>query len=147
MKMKLLPLFLIVVMVFSAAQPIYAEADDSEITGPNYNPLQDIIINAGTCIQLHAKLLALRWWDTGGSGLIWLNQPLRYLNFYVYNANANGTNGDLVWSDGAYTSYFNCIASPNELALNERGNYNLLVTYKGGWSIKPCNATAKIKVV
>jgi len=144
--MKLLPLFLIAVMVFSAAQPIYAEADDSKITGPNYNPLQDIIMNTGTGIQLHAKLLALRWmgWSSGPT---WLNQPLRYLNFYVYKANANGANGDLVWSDGAYTNYFNCIASPNELVLNERGNYNLLVTYKGGWSIKPCSATAKIKVV
>ena len=64
MKMKLWPLFLMVLMVFSVAQPIFADnpqlgetfLGDTKIAESQYQPLQDIRVFTGDSIELHAKL-------------------------------------------------------------------------------------------
>ncbi|MEN6293353.1 MAG: hypothetical protein ABFD07_15240, partial [Methanobacterium sp.] len=75
----------------------------------------------------------------------WIPQICRYLDFNVYKSNADGSNGDLVWSDTAMTNFFTANANPDEFSLKEKGTYNLLVKYEG--KLKHCSATAKIYVV
>jgi len=147
MKMKLLPLFLMVLMVVSAAQPIFADnpqLEDTKISGTNGEPLKDIRVSTGDSIELQARLYWY-WYTVDESKATWIPQICRYLDFYVYKSNADGTNGDLVWSDSAITNFFTANANPDEFTLNEKGAYNLLVKYEG--KLKHCNATAKIYVV
>ena len=147
MKMKILPLFLMAVMVFSVAQPIFADnpqLEDTKIAMKNGEPLKDITVNAGTSIELQARLYWL-YYTVDDAKPTWIPQICRYLYFYVYKSNADGTNGDLVWSDSAITNFFTANANPDEFTLNEKGAYKLVVKYEG--SLKHCSATAKINVV
>jgi len=146
MKIKILSLFLIVVMVFSAAPPIFAgnpQLEDTKIAMKNGEPLKNIASIEGDPIKVQARLYWY-WYTVDQSKAAWLPQICRYLNFYVYRTNADGTNGDLVWSDTAITNFFTANANPDEFTLNEKGNYNLIVKYEG--KLKHCNATAKIHV-
>ncbi|HSO25484.1 MAG TPA: hypothetical protein VLR54_02565 [Methanobacteriaceae archaeon] len=147
MKMKLLPLFLMVLMVFSIAQPIFAgnpQLEDTKIAAKNGQPLQDITVNSGDSIELQARLYWY-WYTIDNAKASWIPQICRYLDFYVYKSNADGTNGDLVWSDSAITNFFTANANPDEFTLKEKGTYNLLVKYEG--KLKHCSGTAKIYVV
>ena len=147
MKMKLLPIFLMVVMVFSVAQPIFAEnpqLEDTKIAMKNGQSLQDVRVNAGDSIELQARLYWY-YYTVDDSKPTWIPQICRYLDFYVYKANPNGTNGDLVWKDTAITNFFTANANPDEFTINEKGTYNLLVKYEG--NLKHCSGTAKIYVV
>ncbi|MEN6293886.1 MAG: hypothetical protein ABFD07_17950, partial [Methanobacterium sp.] len=59
MKMKLLPLFLMFLMAFSVAQPIFADnpqLEDTKIAMKNGEPLKDITVSAGDSIELQARL-------------------------------------------------------------------------------------------
>lgn len=145
--MKLLPLFLMVLMVFSVAQPIFAhnpQLEDTKIAMKNGEPLQDISVKTGDSIELQARLYWY-WYTIDSAKASWIPQICRYLDFYVYKSNSDGTNGGLVWSDTAITNFFTANANPDEFTLNEKGTYNLLVKYEG--KLKPCNATARIIVV
>lgn len=145
--MKLLSLFLMVLMLFSLAQPIFAhnpQLEDTKIAMKNGEPLQDISVKTGDSIELQARLYWY-WYTVDAAKASWIPQICRYLDFYVYKSNADGTNGDLVWSDRAITNFFTANANPDEFKLNEKGTYNLLVKYDG--KLKPCSATAKIYVV
>lgn len=147
MKMKLLPLFLMVLMVFSIAQPIFAgnpQLEDTKIAAKNGQPLPDITVNSGDSIELQARLYWY-WYTVDQVNASWIPQICRYLDFYVYKSNADGTNGDLVWSDSAMTNFFTANANPDEFTLKEKGTYNLLVKYEG--KLKHCSGTAKIHVV
>ena len=147
MKMKLLSLFLMVLMLFSLGQPIFAhnpQLEDTKIAMKNGEPLQDISVKTGDSIELQARLYWY-WYTVDSANASWIPQICRYLDFYVYKSNADGTNGDLVWSDSAITNFFTANANPDEFTLNEKGTYNLLVKYDG--KLKPCSATAKIYVV
>ena len=147
MKMKLLPLFLMALMIFSAVQPIFADnpqLEDTKIAMKNGAPLKDITVNAGDSIELQARLYWY-WYTVDAVNATWIPQICRYLNFYVYKSNADGTNGDLVWSDTAITNFFTANANPDEFSINEKGTYNLLVKYEG--KLKHCSASAKIYVV
>ncbi len=145
MRTKVLPLFLMVMFAFSMAQPIFAsdpQLEDTKIADKYGNPLKDIVANAGETIELQARLYWL-YYTVDDSKPVWIPQVVRYLDFYVYKVNANGTNGDLVWSDTAVTNFFTANANPDAFTL-EKGNYRLFVKYDG--SLKPCNATAKITI-
>ncbi len=147
MKMKLLPLFLMVIMAVSIAQPIFADnpqLEDTKIAMKNGEPLKDITVNAGDSIELQARLYWY-WYSVDSVKATWIPQICRYLDFYVYKSNADGTNGDLVWSDSAITNFFTANANPDEFSLTEKGTYNLLVKYEG--KLKHCSGTAKIYVV
>ena len=147
MKMKLWPLFLMAVMVLSFAQPIFADnpqLEDTKIAMKNGHPIQDITVSSGDSIELQARLYWY-WYTIDSAKASWIPQICRYIDFYVYKSNADGTNGDLVWSDTAMTNFFTANANPDEFTLNEKGTYNLLVKYDG--KLKPCSATAKIYVV
>ena len=147
MKIKLLPLFLMVLMVFSVAQPIFAgnpQLEDTKIAMKNGESLQDITVNAGQSIELQARLYWY-WFTVDQVNATWIPQICRYLDFYVYKSNTDGTNGALVWSDTAITNFFTANANPDEFTLNEKGTYNLVVKYEG--KLKHCSATAKIYVV
>ncbi len=145
--MKLLPLVLMVLMVFSIAQPIFADnpqLEDTKIAMKNGQPLPDISVNSGDSIELQARLYWY-YYTVDSAHASWIPQICRYLDFYVYKSNADGTNGDLVWSDTAITNFFTANANPDEFTLKEKGTYNLLVKYEG--SLKHCSATARIFVV
>jgi len=145
--MKLWPLFLMVLMVFSIAQPIFAgnpQLEDTKIAAKNGQPLPDITVNSGDFIELQARLYWY-WYTVDQVNASWIPQICRYLDFYVYKSNADGTNGDLVWSDSAITNFFTANANPDEFTLKEKGTYNLLVKYEG--KLKHSSATAKIHVV
>lgn len=145
MKMKLLPLFLMAMLAVSVAQPIFAasQLEDTRIAGSNGQPLTNMNVHAGDTIELQARLYW--YWHTVDSAKPqWIPQICRYLDFSVYKANPNGTNGDLVWSDTAITNFFTANANPDEFKLTEKGTYNLVVKYEG--KLKHCNATAKIYV-
>ncbi len=149
--MKLWPLFLMVLMLFSLAQPIFADnpqLEDTKIAMKNGEPLPDISVKTGDSIKLQARLYYF-WYDNldeNPTGIpSWNPQSYRYLDFYVYKSNADGTNGDLVWSDRAMTNFLTANANPDEFTLNDKGTYNLLVKYEG--KLKHCSATAKIYVV
>jgi hypothetical protein len=147
MKTKILPLLLMVMFAFSMAQPIFAsnpKLEDTKIASKNGQPLADITVDAGEPIELQARLYWY-WTTVDSSKPEWIPQICRYLDFYVYKANDDGTNGDLVWSDSAMTNFFTANANPDEFTLNEKGSYKLFVNYDG--KLKPCNATAKINVV
>lgn len=147
MKIKPWPLFLMVLMVFSIAQPIFAgnpQLEDTKIAMKNGEPLQDISVNSGDSIELQARLYWY-WYTVDQVNASWIPQICRYLDFYVYKSNADGTNGDLVWSDSAITNFFTANANPDEFSLQEKGTYNLLVKYEG--KLKHCSGTAKIYVV
>ena len=147
MKMKLLPLLLMALMIFSAVQPIFADnpqLEDTKIAMKNGAPLKDITVSAGDSIELQARLYWY-WYTVDTMNASWIPQICRYLNFYVYKSNADGTNGNLVWSDTAITNFFTANANPDEFSLNEKGTYNLLVKYEG--KLKHCSASAKIYVV
>ncbi len=147
MKMKLLPLFFMVLMLFSLAQPIFADnpqLEDTKIAGTNGQPLQDISVKTGDSIELQARLYWY-WYTVDSANASWIPQICRYLDFYVYKSNADGTNGELVWSDSAITNFFTANANPDEFTLKEKDTYNLLVKYEG--KLKHCSATAKIYVV
>jgi hypothetical protein len=147
MKMKLLPLFLMVLMVFSIAQPIFAgnpQLEDTKIAMKNGQPLSDITVNSGDSIELQARLYWY-YYTVDAAKASWIPQICRYLDFYVYKSNADGTNGDLVWSDSAMTNFFTANANPDEFTLKEKGTYNLLVKYEG--KLKHCSGTARIYVV
>lgn len=147
MKKKLLPLALMVLILISVAQPIFADnpqLEDTKIAAKNGQPLQDINVHPGDSIELQARLFWY-YYTVDSEKACWIPQICRYLDFYVYKSNADGTNGDLVWSDSAMTNFFTANANPDEFTLNEKGNYNLLVKYEG--SLKHCNATARIHVV
>lgn len=122
MKMKLLPLFLMILMAFSIAQPIFAsnpQLEDTKIAAKNGEALQDITIYSGQSIQLQARLYWY-WKTVDQSKAEWIPQICRYLDFYVYKANADGTNGDLVWSDTAMTNFFTANAIQMNLPLTRR---------------------------
>lgn len=147
MKMKLLPLFLMVLMVISVAQPIFADKpqlEDTKIAGTDGGSLKDITVSSGESIELQARLYWY-WYSVDAVNATWIPQICRYLDFYVYKSNADGTNGDLVWSNTAMTNFFTANANPDEFSLTEKGTYNLLVKYEG--KLKHCSATAKIYVV
>jgi hypothetical protein len=147
MKTKILPLLLMVMFAFSMAQPIFAsdpQLEDTKIAAKNGEPLKDITVDAGSSIELQARLYWY-WYTVNSSKAEWIPQICRYLNFYVYKANADGTNGNLVWSDSAMTNFFTSNANPDKFTLNEKGSYKLVVKYDG--KLKNCNATAKINVV
>jgi hypothetical protein len=147
MKSKLLPLVLMVLMVLSVAQPIFAgnpQLEDTKIAAKNGQPIQDITVSAGDSIELQARLYWY-WYTIDNAKASWIPQICRYIDFYVYKSNGDGTNGDLVWSDTAMTNFFTANANPDEFTLNEKGTYNLLVKYDG--KLKPCSATARIYVV
>jgi hypothetical protein len=147
MKMKLLPLFLMVLMIFSAVQPIFADnpqLEDTKIAMKNGALLKDVTASVGDSIELQARLYWY-WYTVDAGNAAWIPQICRYLNFYVYKSNADGTNGDLVWSDTAITNFFTANANPDEFSLNQKGTYNLLVKYEG--KLKHCSASAKIYVV
>ena len=149
MKTKIIPLFFLVLIVVSAAQPIFASSPhpgDTKITGKNGQPLQDITVNTGSSIELQAKLYCYYYiYDEMGCTTDWFKEICRYLDFYVYKANADGTNGDLVWSDTAITNFFTANANPDEFSLTEKGTYNLVVKYGG--NLKHRSGTAKFHVV
>ena len=150
MKMKLLPLFLMVLMVFSIAQPIFAhnpQLEDTKIAGTHGQPLQDINVRTGDSIELQARLYLYMSPNNAGNNpmsAVWIPQICRHIDFYVYQSNDDGTNGDLVWRGRALTNFFTANANPDEFTLKQPGTYNLLVKYDG--ELKPCNATAKIFV-
>ena len=55
--MKLLPLFLIGLMIFSVVQPISAAyIGDTKITGSNKEPVTNMRVHAGNSIELKAQL-------------------------------------------------------------------------------------------
>lgn|GEM_PF-1135481 len=145
MKLIFLYLILIFVILISLAQPIFAHPSmgDTKITGANGEPLKNLTASAGSPIELQARLY---WYflpfttDT----FTWIPQTCRYLDFHVYKANPDGTNGDLVWNDTAMTNFFTGNANPNEFKLTENGSYNLVVEYCG--KLSHCNATVKILV-
>ncbi|MCK9150589.1 hypothetical protein [Methanobacterium alcaliphilum] len=146
MKMKLFPLFLMVILAFSVAQPIFAanpQLEDTKIAGKNGAPINDITVSPGETIGLQARLYWY-WYTVDSVNTSWIPQICRYLDFYVYKSNANGTNGELVWSDTAITNFFTANANPDEFKLNEKGTYNLVIKYEG--KLKHCQANAKIYV-
>jgi len=145
--MKLLSLFLMVLMLFSLAQPIFAhnpQLEDTKIAMKNGEPLQDISVKTGDSIELQARLYWY-WYTVDSANASWIPQICRYLDFYVYKSNADGTNGDLVWSDRAITNFLTANANPDEFTLKDKGTYNLFVKYEG--KLKHCSTTAKIFVV
>jgi hypothetical protein len=147
MKVKVLPLFLMVIIAFSVAQPIFAaspQLEDTKIAAKDGQPLKDITASSGSSIELQARLY---WYyiPVDGVNATWIPQICRYLNFYVYKSNANGTNGDLVWSDKAITNFFTANANPDKFILNEKGKYNLVVTYEG--NLCHSQTTAKINII
>ena len=147
MKMKLLPLFLMALMVFSVAQPIFADnpqLEDTKIAMKNGAPLKDITVSAGNSIELQARLYWY-WYTVDSVNAQWIPQICRYLDFNVYKSNADGINGDMIWSDTAMTNFFTANANPDEFTINEKGTYNLPVKYEG--KLKHCSASAKIYVV
>jgi len=143
---KLLSFILMVVFVFSLAQPIFAEPHfgDTRIMGVDGTPLKNITVSPGTSIELHSRLYWCFWPYDRDNIFEWIPQTCRYLNFNVYKANPDGSNGELVWSGSSMTNWFSGNANPEKFTLNESGNYNLVVKYEG--KLKPCNATAKIFV-
>jgi hypothetical protein len=146
MKAKILPLVLMFMLAVSVAQPIFAvgpQLEDTKIAGTDGQPLKNISVHSGDSIELQARFYW--YWTTVDSGKVsWIPQICRYLEFYVYKANPDGTNGDLVWSDSAITNFFTANANPDEFTLTEKGTYNLVVKYEG--KLKHCSATAKILV-
>lgn len=147
MKAKLLPLVFMVLFAFSLAQPIFAsnpQLEDTKIANKQGEPLTDMTVHPGDEIELQARLYWY-WFTVDSSKAEWIPQICRYLDFYVYKAKADGTNGDLVWSDTAMTNFFTANANPDTFKLTEYGTYNLVVKYEG--KLKHCEAKAKIKVV
>jgi hypothetical protein len=147
MKAKILPLFLMVIIAFSIAQPIFAanpQLDDTKIAAKDGGPLKDITVSAGSEIELQARLYWY-WYTVDDGKASWIPQICRNLNFYVYKSNADGSNGNLVWNDSAMTNFFTANANPDVFTLNEKGKYNLVVKYEG--KLKHCTANAKINVV
>lgn len=146
MKVKFLSLILIILLAVSVAEPIFAvvpQLEDTKITGKNGQPLETMSVHPGDSIELQARLYW--YWRTVDEGKpSWIPQICRYLDFYVYKSNPNGTNGDLVWSDSAITNFFTANANPDEFTLTEKGTYNLVIKHEG--KLKHCNATAKILV-
>ena len=147
MKVKVLPLFLMIIIAFSVAQPIFAaspQLEDTKIAAKDGQPIKDITATAGSPIELQARLYWY-WTTVDSKKPSWIPQICRYLNFYVYKSNANGTNGDLVWSDKAVTNFFTANANPDEFTLNQKGKYNLVVTYEG--ALHHSQTTAKINII
>ncbi|ADZ09808.1 hypothetical protein Metbo_1581 [Methanobacterium lacus] len=135
-------MFIVVVTV----QPLFGASESShptKITGADGKSLKDITVSAGSPIELQARLY---WYflpfttDT----FTWIPQTCRYLEFYIYKVNPDGTNGDLAWNDTAMTNFFTGNANPDEFKLTENGTYSLVVKYDG--KLRHCNATAKIFV-
>lgn len=146
MKVKLLPLILMVLFAFSVAQPIFAaqpQLEDTKIATKNGEPLKTLNVHSGDSIELQARLYWY-WYTVDSVKASWIPQICRYLDFHVYKSNSDGTNGDLVWSDSAITNFFTDNANPDEFKLTDKGTYNLVVKYEG--KLKHCNATAKIVV-
>lgn len=145
MNLKLLSFIFVFVMLVSL-QPLFGTSDSNnptKITGADGKSLKDITVRAGSPIELHARLY---WYflHFTTETFTWIPQTCRYLDFYVYMANQDGTNGDLVWNDTAMTNFFTANANPDEFKLTENGTYNLVVKYDG--KLSHCNATAKIFV-
>lgn len=146
MKAKLLPLVLMILFVVSVAQPIFAvdpQLEDTKIASTNGQPIKTMSVHSGDSIELQARLYWY-WYTIDHEKASWIPQICRYLDFYVYKANPDGTNGDLVWSDSAITNFFTANANPDEFTLTEKGTYHLVVKYEG--KLKHCSATAKILV-
>jgi hypothetical protein len=146
MKVKFLPLFLMVIFVVSVAQPIFAagpQLEDTKIAGIDGQPLKDISVQTGDSITLQARLYWY-YYPADATKAMWIPQICRYLDFYVYKANDDGTNGELVWSDNAITNFFTANANPDTFQLNKSGTYNLVVKYEG--KLKHSNASARIYV-
>lgn len=139
-----------VMFIFSIAQPVFAdkpEIGDTKIEGPDGKALKDITVQTGTPIKLLARLYLYKYWDNflPVGDATWNTLIFRYLDFYVYNANPDGTNGKIYWSSRAMTSIYTANAVPDDLIITHKNTYNLVVKYEG--NLKHCNATAKIYVV
>ncbi len=97
MKIRYLALISLILILVSVAQPIFAENPDMSTVianeDGNYfdsNPLNHTIFNSDQKINLKAKLLHKTF-------LFYM--VCRYLNFYVYRINNNGSVGELVFQD------------------------------------------------
>ena len=149
MKMKFMTLLLMVLMVISVAQPIFAapQRGDTKIASAHDETFNDMTVKAGEDIEIRVRLL--EYFDDNPIAP-WYFRPFRYLLFYVYEPKADGTKGDLtneylVYSAGAWTGLLTGIATPPEFKLRRKGNYTLLVKYEG--DLKHCNGTANINVI
>lgn len=145
MNSKLISFFLMF-LVLIYVQPIFGiseSANPTKITGADGKPLKNITVSAGSPVELQARLY---WYffPFNTETFTWIPQTCRYLNFHVYKAKPDGTNGELVWNGTAMTNFFTGNANPDEFRLTENGTYNLVVEYNG--KLSHCNATAKIFV-
>ena len=125
MKLKLVPLLLMFFLLVSLSQPIFAvRPGDTQIVDLKCQPLEDMTVKSGDFVKFSAGLDEYVS-DDFHQECYWELKQLRYLEFYVYRSNADGTNGDQVYSDVAQTGLFLPWASPNACLLVQKGNYTL----------------------
>jgi hypothetical protein len=129
-------------------QPIFAVQDGMYNTRVNawvHNPFEDsknpIVVHGGSRIVIYAKLGV-----SDDEGIGFKPSAFRYLNFFVYHANSDGSNGVLFYyKKHELTSLFEGVASTDSIILGW-DNYNVLITYEGNEAdnLKPSNCTLKI---
>lgn len=136
---SLLCLFLITASVI---QPLSAaEPGDTRIQAHDGGALKDVTVKAGEPIKLQAMVASCVYdYDVG---YVWVGMGLRYLEFSVFKAKEDGSDGDCVYYNSKMTSFWTGIAKPKAFTL-EKGTYNLLVQHNG--NLKHCSARAKIYV-
>lgn len=133
-------------LIFSLViQPIYSETPMHKTKvevwykDPSHDMNVPVSVHGGSTIAISAKLSELD--DDFGS-----YKPLewRYLNFYVYRTNDDGSNRNLVYHDRQMTGLLICDAVTS-LVLGW-GDYNVVVIYEGNSKdhLESSNATMKI---
>ncbi len=140
MKIRYLALISIVLMLASAVQPIFAFVpgmQKTSIVDGDLNPFTDIITYGTEPIHIKAVLL--------NSDSIPLG--CRYISFYVFRSNPDGSNGDLVFKDRKLSKLISATATSDGFVLS-KGVYNLDIVYYGNRkdNLRPYSKTVKINV-
>lgn len=146
MKMKLLPLFLMFVMIFSVVQPISAaNLGDTMITGPKMEPLTNMRVHDGNSIELEVQLCEYERINYNYKNQ-WFPKMGKELVCQLYNER-----GQLVWSDTVKTSYYKAIATL-KFPFLQNGKYNLNIRFDDprhdiNSPEKPCETSIVVEVV
>jgi len=148
MKLKYFSIFLMIWIFSFVIQPIYSEPTETQMhktkvevwsKDPSHDMNFPVSVHGGSTIAISAKLSELD--ENLGS-----YKPLewRYLNFYVYRANDDGSNSRLVYQDRQLTGLLIC-DTVTSLVLGW-GDYNVIVTYEGNYEdhLESSSATMKI---
>ena len=146
MKMKLLPLFLMCLMIFSVVQPISAaHIGDTKITGPKMEPLTYMRFHDGNSVELNVLLYEFERFNYNYAPE-WFPKAGKELVCQLYNEK-----GQLIWSDTVKTSYYKATATL-KFPFLQNGKYNLNIRFDNphheiNSPEKPCETSIVVEVV